>query len=114
LLKSLILNRTDQIPNAITGKLAKRQSQPYESIPIITPASTPPPAPIKFITKSLAPWDAGRIEISTLSDKSAEPAIKVHDQPKPNRNNPNPNFTDSIPLEVPATTVAAKRRTTPT
>jgi hypothetical protein len=43
---------------------------------MITPASAPPAAPDKFITKSLAPCDEALNAESTLSDKSAEPCDK--------------------------------------
>ena len=50
---------------------------------MITPANAPPAAPDRFITKSLAPCDEALNAESTLSDKSAEPAIRSARPPEP-------------------------------
>ena len=79
----------------------------------MTPASAPPAAPIKFITKSLVPCDEGRISSSTEPDNSADPAINVQDHPSPRKNNPIPSCTALSAAAVPETTVEINKSATP-
>ena len=108
------LKVNDQIESKITGTAANKQSHPYVNELIITPAVAPPMAPAKFIVRSLAPCAEVLRVASTDELNSAEPEIKVNDQPKPNKNNPIPSRVMSSAFALPATIVEVSKISKPT
>ena len=67
----------------------------------MTPATAPPSAPLKFITKSATPCVPAFRLAGTDSVNKVEQAISVADQPRPSKNKQIASWTDCSAAEVP-------------